>query len=151
MAVDKIALPYKIDDNGNFERVEFPNPNLNAGAGLIFSAHDLLLFDQAFDNNKIISKESKEKILEPIKLADKSLLPYGSGWFIQKYKGYTLIWHCGWQPKAYSGLYLKVLEKDLTLILLANSERLSQPFDLGKGNVLNSMFTMAFSNLFLNE
>jgi hypothetical protein len=131
MAVDKIALPYKIDDNGNFERVEFPDPNLNAGAGLIFSARNLLLFDKAFDNNKIISKESKEKMLEPFKLADKSLSPYCYGWFIQKYKGYTLIWLYGWQPNAYSGLYLKVLEKDLALTLLANSEGLSQPFDLG--------------------
>ena len=149
--LDKIALPYKIDDNGIFERVEFPDPDLNAGAGLVFSAYDLLLFDKAFNNNKVISKESKEKMLKPFELTDKSLSPYGYGWFIQKYNGYTLVWHYGLQPNAYSGLYLKVLEKDLTLVILANSQNLSEPFDLGKGNVLNSKFAMAFLNEFLNE
>ncbi len=151
MVLDKIALPYKIDDNGNFESVEFPDPELNAGAGLVFSTYDLLLFDNAFDNNKIISKESKAMVLKPFELVDKSLSPYGYGWFIQKYKGYTLVWHYGLQPDAYSGLYLKVLEKDLTLVILANSQNLSEPFDLGKGNVLNSKFAMAFLNEFLKD
>ncbi len=151
MVLDNIALPYKIDDNGNFERGEFPDPDLNAGAGLVFSAHDLLLFDKAFDNNEFISKESKVKMLKPFELVDKSLSPYGYGWFIQKYNGYTLVWHYGLQPNAYSGLYLKVLEKDLTLVILANNQNLSEPFDLGKGNVLKSKFAMAFLNEFLKE
>ena len=149
--LEKIALPYKVDNNGNYERVEFPNPALNAGAGLVFSAYDLLIFDSAFDNNKIISKRSKKKMLKPFELIDKSLSPYGFGWFIQKYNGYTLVWHYGLQPHAYSGLYLKVLEKDLTLVILANSQNLSDPFDLGKGNILNSKFAVAFLNKFLNE
>lgn len=149
--LDKIALPYKINSNGNFERVEFPDPDLNAGAGLVFSAYDLLLFDEAFDNNEFISKETKEKMLKPFELLNKNLSPYGYGWFIQKYKGYTLVWHYGLQPNAYSGLYLKVLEKDLTLVILANSQNLSEPFDLGKGNVLNSKFALAFLNEFLNK
>lgn len=149
--LDKIALPYKIDENGNFKKVEFPDPGLNAGAGLVFSAHDLLIFDKAFDNNEIISRESREKMLKPFELTDKSLSPYGYGWFTQKYMGYTLVWHYGLQPNAYSGLYLKVLEKDLTLVILANSQGLSEPFNLEKGNVLNSKFAMAFINEFLNE
>jgi len=149
--LDKIALPYKTNDSGISEIVEFPNKDLNAGAGLVFSAYDLLLFDKAFDNNEIISKESKEKLLKPFELTDKSIAPYGYGWFTQKYKGYTLIWHYGLQPKAYSGLYLKVLEKDLTFVILANSENLSKPFDLGKGNILNSKFANVFLNEFLNK
>ena len=149
--LDKIAIPYKIDTLGNFERVDFPDPDLNAGAGLVFSAYDLLLFDKALNNNQIISKESKEKMLKPFEMMDKSISPYGYGWFIQKYKSYTLAWHYGLQPSAYSGLYLKVLEKDLTFVILANSENLSEPFDLGKGNILNSKFAMAFLNAFLKE
>lgn len=148
--MDDIALSYKIDGSGNFEKIEFPDQDLNAGAGLVFSASDLLLFDEAFDNNKLISKETKEMMLKPFELADKSLSPYRYGWFIPKYNGYTLVWHYGLQPNAYSGLYLKVLEKDLTLVMLANSQNLSEPFDLGNGNVLNSKFAMAFINHFLN-
>lgn len=151
IVLDKIALPYKVNNKGNFERVEFPDPDLNAGAGLVFSAYDLLLFDKAFNNNKIISKASKEKMLKPFELVDKSTSPYGYGWFIQKYKDYTLVWHYGLQPNAYSGLYLKVIEKNLTLVLLANGQNLSEPFDLGKGNVLNSKFAVAFLDNFLSE
>ena len=151
LVLDNIALPYKTSSNGNFERVDFPNPKLNAGAGLVFSTYDLLKFDNAFNNNTIISKESKDQMLKPFELADKSLSPYGYGWFIQKYKGYTLVWHYGLQPNAYSGLYLKVLEKNLTLIILANSQTLSEPFNLEKGNVLNSKFALAFLNEFLDK
>ena len=149
--LNKIALPYKSDENGNFLRADFPDPDLNAGAGLVFSACDLLLFDKAFNQNEIISKESKEIMLSPFQLLDGSLSPYGYGWFIQKYKEYTLVWHYGLQPNAYSGLYLKVLEKNLTLVILANSQSLSEPFGLEKGNVLNSKFAVAFLNEFLNE
>lgn len=151
LVLDEIALPYKIDADGYLEKSKFPNLALNAGAGLVFSTKDILLFDKAFNNNIIISKESKEKVLKPFELADKSLSPYGYGWFIQRYNGHTLVWHYGLQPNAYSGLYLKVLEKDLTLVILANSQDLSAPFDLGKGNVLNSKFAMVFLNEFLNE
>lgn len=149
--LERIALPYKINNEGNFEKVDFPDPKLNAGAGLVFSAYDLLLFDQAFDNNSIISKESKEKVLTPFKLTDNSASVYGYGWFIQKYMGYTLVWHYGLQPNAYSSLYLKVLEKDMTLVILANSQNLSEPFDLAKGNILKSKFAMAFLNKFVTE
>ena len=149
--MDEIALPYKINKNGNFKRVQFPNLELNAGAGLVSSVSDLLLFDKAFDNNEIISKKSKETVLKPFEFEDNNLSPYGYGWFIQKYNGYTLVWHYGLQPNAYSGLYLKVLEKDLTLVILANSENLSKPFNLKKGNVLNSKFAKVFLNEFLDE
>lgn len=71
-------------------------------------------------------------MFKPFELVDKSLSSYGYGWFIQKYNEYTLVWHYGLQPNAYSGLYLKVLEKDLTLVILANNQNLSEPFDLGK-------------------
>ena len=35
--LDKIALPFKIDNKGDFVKVEFHDPVLNAGIGLVFS------------------------------------------------------------------------------------------------------------------
>ena len=63
-------------------------------------------------------------------------------------KGTKLVWHYGWAPKAYSSLILKVPAKEVTLILLANSDGASAPFRLGAGNVLRSPFAVAFLNLF---
>jgi hypothetical protein len=39
-------------------------------------------------------------------------------------------------------------EEGLTLILLANSDGASAPFNLGEGNVLKSPFAVTFLNLF---
>ena len=144
-----LAKPYIVVENGQFKLGEYPNPKLNAGAGMVSSVTDLLVFDKAINQNVLIKKETKKKQFTPYKLNDGSVSPYGLGWFTQKYKGYTLVWHYGWQPKAYSGLYLKVLEKNLTLVLLANSEELSSSFDLGKGDVLNSEFAKSFLLIFL--
>lgn len=145
-----LAKPYIILDNGDYELGEFPNLKLNAGAGMISSVTDLMKFDNAIDQNLLITNESKEEQFNPYILNDGSQSPYGLGWFTQKYRGLTLIWHYGWQPNAYSGLYLKILEKDITLILLANSEGLSNSFHLGKGDVLSSDFAKTFIELIIN-
>jgi len=76
------------------------------------------------------------------------LLPYGLGWFVQEHQGQQLIWHYG-QQTTYSSLILKAPEEGLTLILLANSEGASAPFNLGgEGDVLKSPFAATFINLF---
>ncbi|CAN5142013.1 hypothetical protein BH24PSE2_BH24PSE2_05130 [soil metagenome] len=56
-------------------------------------------------------------------------------WDVQQYRGERLGWHSGWDEEAgFSALYLKVPERNLTLILLANSEGLwwNNPLDRAK-------------------
>jgi CubicO group peptidase (beta-lactamase class C family) len=148
--LSKIALPYNPTDSG-FVRADFPNPNLNAGAGVISSVNDLMIFDKAINTNILVSDETKNLQFQPYKLNDGSLSHYGYGWFTQKYKDQTLVWHYGHHPGSFSALYLKVLEKNLTLIILANSDRLSRDFDLGKGDVTKSEFAKRFLNLFVGQ
>jgi hypothetical protein len=66
------------------------------------------------------------------------------GWFVQERNGTKLIWHYGWQPDSYSSLIVKIPERKSTLILLANSDGASAPFDLGNGDVLKSPFAAMF-------
>ena len=75
-------------------------------------------------------------------------LPYGLGWFIQRVRGVRVVWHYGQWPQ-YSALYLKVPERHLTLILLANSGGLSEAFPLVEGDVMVSPFAKACLRLFL--
>jgi hypothetical protein len=75
--------------------------------------------------------------------------PTGLGWFVQPYNGERLVWHFGYEPDAYSSLILKIPSKRLTLILLANSDGLSAPFDLSRGDVTSSLFALTFLRLFL--
>ena len=149
--IKSLAKPYVIRSNGTFELGEYPDLGLNAGAGIISSVTDLIKFDNAINQNLLVKENTKKEQFRPYILNNGDLSPYGLGWFTQKYKGYTLVWHNGWQPNAYSGLYLKVLEKNLTLILLANSEGLSEPFELGKGDILSSEFAKSFLDLVINE
>ncbi len=144
-----LAKPYVITPKGGLVPGEYPNMKLNAGAGMVSSVSDLMLFDEAINLHTLVSARSQKLQFTPAKLNDGSLSPYGLGWFTQKYKGYTLVWHYGWQPDSFSGLYLKVLEKDLTLVLLANSDGLSRTFDLGKGAVEASEFARSFLDILL--
>ncbi|UCC99811.1 MAG: serine hydrolase, partial [Phycisphaerales bacterium] len=55
----------------------------------------------------------------------------------------TLLWHYGWEVN-YSALILKVPERNITFVVLANTDELSRPFRLGNGDVLNSPFAVEF-------
>jgi CubicO group peptidase (beta-lactamase class C family) len=148
--VAETAFPYRYDAQGaTYVQTEQPDPELNAGSGLLCSAEDLLLFDIAWSQGRLLSQASKAQMLAPVLLADGSRSPYGMGWFVQPYRGKTLVWHYGWQPDAFSGLYLKVLEDDLSLVLLANSDGLSRPFGLDQGDVLRSDFARRFVEIML--
>ena len=61
-----------------------------------------------------------------------------------------LVWHYGYGPDAFSALLLKVPERNLTLILLANSDGLSTPFYDNWG-VETSAFASCFLRLFVFE
>jgi len=117
---------------------------LSASAGMISTVMDLAKFDMAMDRNLIVSQESKEAMFTATSSNSGKRLPYGLGWFVQEHKGMKLIWHYGHAPEAYSSLILKCLDRDTTLILLANSDGASAPFHLGAGDVLKSPFASAF-------
>ena len=140
------AKYYRIGIFGGFVPSKYP-VRLSTSAGMVSTVIDLARFDVAMDRDMIISKESKETMYTPTISTSGKTLPYGLGWFVQEYKGIKMIWHYGHAPKAYSSLILKIPEKELTMILLANSDGASKGFSLGSGNVLNSPFALLFINL----
>jgi hypothetical protein len=71
------------------------------------------------------------------------------GWFVQTYNNERLVWHFGLARDAYSSLILKVPSKDLTFIVLANSDGLSAPYSLENGDVTKSLFAQVFLKLFV--
>jgi CubicO group peptidase (beta-lactamase class C family) len=149
--LERLAKPYYKNEKGELVLGEYPPPNLGAGAGIISTVLDLAKFDIALDNNKLISSESKKLAFTPAKLNSGEDIPYGLGWFVGEYKNQKVVYHTGWQPASFSALYLKVVDKDLTLILLANSEDLIAPFmqGLGAGQAEACPFAKVFLDLFL--
>jgi CubicO group peptidase (beta-lactamase class C family) len=69
--------------------------------------------------------------------------PYGLGWFVRTVRGESLLWHTGLWESAYSALYLKLPERGLSLILLANSDGLRYPTPLDSATIEHSPFAMA--------
>jgi CubicO group peptidase (beta-lactamase class C family) len=78
-------------------------------------------------------------------------LPYSLGWFVQEVEGTRIVGHYGWWPGAFSSLLLKVPEQELTLVLLANGDGASAPFQIGEyGDLLRSPFATTFLNTFMD-
>ncbi len=71
-------------------------------------------------------------------------LPYGIGWCVTEYQGERLLWHTGLWEGRYSALYLKVPQRTLTLVLLANSDGLSWLSPLDVAEAQRSPFVRAF-------
>ncbi len=143
--LDGRAKPYRMDGSGNPELSEYPE-GVGAGAGIVSTVLDLARFDAAMDQNLIVSEASKETMFTPTLSNGGQALPYGLGWFVQEHEGVKLVWHSGHQPESYSALILKMPEKGLTMILLANSAGANTPLSLGPSDVLNSPFALAFIN-----
>ena len=72
----------------------------------------------------------------------------GLGWFVQQHRGQKVVWHFGHVPNAYSSVVVRLPAYDLTFILLANSDRLSAPFQLHQGDVTKSLFATLFLRMF---
>jgi CubicO group peptidase (beta-lactamase class C family) len=143
--IQRLAKPYVIDNSGRAILSAYPPKGITAAAGLISTVRDLARYDAAIDQHVLLASSTQEQAWTNHVNSKGERLPYGLGWFVQMYGGQRLIWHYG-QWDTFSGLYLKVPGRNITLILLANSSRLSSPFtSLGAGNVTGS----PFANLFL--
>ena len=57
-------------------------------------------------------------------------LPYALGWFVQANRGYDLVWHYGHGLES-SSLIVKIPERRVTFVILANSDGLSRWRSLG--------------------
>ena len=148
---EALAPPHRVDSGGALVRAPDPPPQGDGAAGgVVSSVVDLAKFDVALDSGRLLSPASRAAMMTPTQSAAGTALPYGIGWYVQEYRGYTLLWHSGWWEEAYSALYLKVPAQSLTMILLANSEGLWWDNPLEKAEVENSPFAQLFLRTFVD-
>jgi len=140
------ASPYQLNDEGKITqgKVEY---GLSTSAGIVSTVRDLAKFNQALDQNNLISAQSKAQMMQ----AFGKNLAYGYGIFSQSFMGEKLVWGYG-QYDCYSGLFLKIPAKKLTLFLLANNNLMSDPARLIYGDATSSLFVLSFlKNFVLNQ
>jgi CubicO group peptidase (beta-lactamase class C family) len=148
--LQRMAVPYRSDRRGRIVRAETPPVDgINAATGLVTTVRDLARFDAALDAGILLREETLQVAWTNARGVDQGTLPAGLGWFVQNYRGHRLVWHFGNIPGAYSSLILKVPERKLTLILLANSDGLTATFQLQSGDVTRSVFALVFLRLLL--
>jgi CubicO group peptidase (beta-lactamase class C family) len=140
-ALRRVAVPYRVENN-RVSRSAYTPHRLDASTGLVSTVRDLARLDRSW--NVLLSSSTLEQWWSPASGA-----PTGLGWFVQHYNHQTVVWHFGVARDAYSSLILKVPGKNVTLILLANSDRLSAPYALENGDVTQSVFARLFLRLVL--
>jgi CubicO group peptidase (beta-lactamase class C family) len=145
--LERVALPYKVDSRGRADRVELPPVQISASGGLVSTVRDLARLDGALDARQLLLEETLGQAWQPVNSYRGTALPTGLGWFVQSYNGQRVVWHFGHIPNAYSSLILKLPERNLTFILLANSDKLVAQYQLPAGDVSRSLFATLFLKL----
>ena len=135
-AFSRLARPYALTDSGAVAPGRYNN-EFGAFGGLVSSVGDVGKYALAVDRHQFVSAATQERIFTPNRTKNGEPTPYGLGWFTQTYQGTSWVWHFG-QASCESALLVKVPARRLTLVVLANTDKLSQPFPLGDGDLLAS-------------
>jgi CubicO group peptidase (beta-lactamase class C family) len=132
---------------GSYHLTTYPS-SFGTAAGLTASALDMAAFSMAMDRNALLRPETKSLAFTPTANPAGGTFPYGLGWFATDYKGVRVVWHYGlWT--ANSSLIVKVPERNLTFIVLANTDALSGPYQLGAGRLDTSPWAREFLEAFV--
>jgi CubicO group peptidase (beta-lactamase class C family) len=121
---------------------------VSAAAEASSTVLDLAKFDIALDEGRLLSAASRERMFTPAVSSTGKTLPYALGWFVEEIAGRKVMWHYGWWPPCVSALYVKVPAAELSFVLLANNDRLSESFAWTRDGVRASPFARAFLGTF---
>ena len=135
------------NSNGT-EKVDYPK-NFSTAAGLISNIDDMLKYAAAYDGNLLLTDDLKAKVFSPtISTTSGKTFPYGLGWFIQEKEGIKLTWHYGYWV-GMSSMMIRVPQKKLCFVLMANSDMLSAPYPLANGDIWVSPYAKEFLKSFV--
>ena len=146
--LDRIATPYKVDSRGRADRTQLIPTTLTSAGGLVTTVRDLAQLQFALDSYLLLNESTVAVAWNNAVNRRGASVPMGLGWFVHSHRGQRVVWHFGYTPNAYSSLVVKVPAYNLTFILMANSDRLSAPFQLSQGDVTRSVFATLFLRLF---
>lgn len=144
-ALLRMAVPYRLDANRTATRSDYTINGVSAATGLISTVRDLARFDAALEDGVLLS----EPLLQTASNAAPGR-PTGFGWFVQHYNGQRVVWQFGRVTGAYSSLIVRIPDRRLTLILLANSDTLAAALDPQAPDVTQSLFARTFLRLFIS-
>ena len=134
------------NSNGT-QAVNYPK-NFSTAAGLTSNIDEMLKYAAAFVGTLLLTDDLKAKVFSPMMSNAGKPFPYGLGWFIQEKEGLKFAWHYGYWV-GMSSLIIRVPEKKLSFVIMANSDMLSAPYPLGNGDVWVSPYAKEFLKSFV--
>lgn len=147
--IARMAKPYRANPRGKPTPTSFaPTSGLTGATGVVASVHDLARFQVGLDNGALLRSETLRGAWIAPTLGDGRPGPHAYGWFSQVHEGQLVVWQFGVIPDAYSALIMTLPQRNVTLILLANSDALVQPYQLVNGDISVSPFARLFLGLF---
>lgn len=141
-----MAMPYELE-NGRVVRSGFPS-HFSPSAGLMSSVRDLAEISIGLDQDRFLDPATREVMLSPTVAIPGENLNYGLGWFVQWIDGLKVEWHGGeWHSQ--SALFLRVPERKMTFVAVANTRRMSGAYYMGRGDVMESGLAQLFMEAFV--
>lgn len=141
----EMADGFKITEEKRKVKLRRPDKHIAGGAGMVSTVNDLAKFEAALNSGELLSDELHGLYSKPQTFKDGRESPYGFGWYFQDYQAVRLMWHSGWDEEAgYSALYLRVPDKKMAFIVLANSEGIWWHNPLDAAQVEKSEFAQLF-------
>ena len=113
---------YEKNEEGELQNQEWVAPSLNnlADGAIYVTARDMVAWDTALHERKLLNEASYEAWWTPVSLTDGTTFPYGFAWFLNEQRGLRLIEHGGsWQ--GFRAAIARYAEDDLTVVVLANA------------------------------
>jgi CubicO group peptidase (beta-lactamase class C family) len=148
-SLSRLATPYRVDRPGAAAPTSVAIRELDGGRGLLSTARDLAEFSASLDRQIPLSSNALSLMWSPFVTTSGQASPTALGWFTQSFNGNRVVWQFGTLPDAGAALMVVVPERRLTLVLLANSDRLNAPYVLSEGDVTRSPFARTFLSFFL--
>ena len=146
--LERLATPYFVD-RGRLSLSQYSATTLTPANGLISTVRDFAQFDLALKKGVLLRPETLALARRVPPNPNGRPLPHGLGWFVQIYKGETIVWQFGITPNASSSLVVTVPARGVTYVLFANSDGLAKPFALTTGDVTASPFIRLFLGIAL--
>lgn len=148
--LQRLAVPYRVDRSGKATRSDYPAESVTGATGLVSTVRDLARFEMAVDANTLVASDLLSVAWTNAVTSSGRSLPAGLGWFVQNHNGRRVVWQFGSLRDGGSSLVVKVPERDITLILLANSDGLAPGDTLASGDINASLFAKLFLRLFVS-
>ncbi len=143
----RTAVPYRLVSRRPFRNPDLIPSPIGFAQGVVSTVLDLAQFDLEYDRGYLAPGTRLQALSQAF--ANGRQLPTGLGWFVQLYNSELVAWQFGVIENGYSSLIVKVPNRGLTLILLANSDGLTAPFGLEAGDVTASIFARTFLRIFI--